>query len=153
MKKIPLCSKIRKLQNCICGDIIMLKKIVMFVCIAGFAVALAGCASAPKKMISEDIEVLEVFAPEIRVLKDPKLRPSSLEKYQAAKRIAEGVDFSLTRSVETLEQIFLPADALTTTSIEFGDEIAFYYPYKKNYVRFRFWRTKNAITDSEVRVK
>ena len=114
---------------------------------------LSGCASQPDKMLSEDIEILEVFAPEIKVLKDPALRTNSQEKYLAAKRLAEGVDFSLTRSVETLEQIFLPADALTTTSIEFGDEIAFYYQYQNHYVRFRFWRTKNAITDSEVRIK
>ena len=114
---------------------------------------LSGCASQPDKMLSEDIEILEVFAPEIKVLKDPALRTSSQEKYLAAKRIAEGVDFSLTRSVETLEQIFLPADALMSKNIEFGDEIAFYYPYKDHYVRFRFWRTKNAVTDSEVRVK
>ena len=104
-------------------------------------------------MLSEDIETLEIFAPEIRVLKNPNLRASSQEKYLAAKRLAEGVDFSLTRSVETLEQIFLPADALTSTSIEFGDEIAFYYPYQDHYVRFRFWRTQNVITDSEVRIK
>ena len=131
----------------------MLKKIIMLVCTGVLAVGLAGCFSAPQKMLSEDIEILEVFAPEIKVLKDPVLRTSSQEKYLAAKRLAEGVDFSLTRSVETLEQIFLPADALTTTSIEFGDEIAFYYQYQNHYVRFRFWRTKNAITDSEVRIK
>ena len=104
-------------------------------------------------MLSEDIETLEVFAPEIRVLKNPNLRASSQEKYLAAKRLAEGVDFTLTRSVETLEQIFLVRDALTTRSIEYGDEIAFYYNYQNNYVRFRFWRTKNVITESEVRIK
>ena len=130
----------------------MLKRIVFMSLAAFLCAALAGCA-APKKMLSEDIEVLEVFAPEISVLKNPHLRAASKEKYLAAKRLAEGVDFSLTRSVETLEQIFLPADALTSTNIEFGDEIAFYYPYQDHYVRFRFWRTKNAVTDSEVRVK
>ena len=129
------------------------KKIILLALTAAIAVGIAGCISAPEKMLSEDIEVLEVFAPEISVLKNPKLRPGSREKYEAAKRLAEGVDFSLTRSVETLEQIFLPADALISRNIEFGDEIAFYYPYKDNYVRFRFWRTKNAVTDSEVRIK
>ena len=130
----------------------MAKKLILLASAVCALAMLAGCA-APKKMLSEDIEVLEVFAPEIKVLKNPHLRAASLEKYLAAKRIAEGVDFSLTRSVETLEQIFLPADALTSRNIEFGDEIAFYYPYKDHYVRFRFWRTKNAVTDSEVRVK
>ena len=97
--------------------------------------------------------MLEVFAPEIRILQDPKYRTNSQEKYLAAKKLAEGVDFSLTRSVETLEQIFSGYDALTTRSVEFGDEIAFYYNYQNHYVRFRFWRTKNVITDSEVRIK
>lgn len=132
----------------------MFRKIIYTVMACTLLAALSGCASQkPRKLISEDIEVLTVFAPEIRVLQDPNLRTNSKEKYEAAKRLAEGVDFTLTRSVETLEQIFLVRDALTTRSIEYGDEIAFYYNYQHNYVRFRFWRTKNVITESEVRIK
>ena len=133
----------------------MLRSFVIMATAAVLMLALSGCASSNqvRKMLSEDIEVLEVFAPEIRVLQDPKYRTNSQEKYLAAKKLAEGVDFSLTRSVETLEQIFLPADALITRSVEYGDEIAFYYNYQNNYVRFRFWRTKNVITESEVRIK
>ena len=116
-------------------------------------VMLTGCVSQPDKMLSEDIEMLQVFAPEIRVLMDPRLTTNSQEKYLAAKKLAEGVDFSLTRSVETLEKIFLVRDALITRSVEYGDEIAFYYNYQNHYVRFRFWRTKNVITESEVRIK
>ena len=133
----------------------MLRSFVIMATAAVLMLALSGCASSNqvRKMLSEDIEVLEVFAPEIRVLQNPKYRTNSQEKYLAAKKLAEGVDFSLTRSVETLEQIFLPADALITRSVEYGDEIAFYYNYQNNYVRFRFWRTKNVITESEVRIK
>lgn len=132
----------------------MLKKVFLLCSCCVLLFVLSGCfSSAPKKMISEDIEVLTVFAPEISVLKNPALRTNSKEKYEAAKRLAEGVDFTLTRSVETLEQIFLVRDALTTRSIEYGDEIAFYYNYQNHYVRFRFWRTKNVITESEVRIK
>ncbi|MBE6369065.1 MAG: hypothetical protein E7056_02760 [Lentisphaerae bacterium] len=133
----------------------MLRSFVIMATAAVLMLALSGCASSnqERKMLSEDIEVLEVFAPEIRVLQDPRYRTNSQEKYLAAKKLAEGVDFSLTRSVETLEQIFLPADALITRSVEYGDEIAFYYNYQNNYVRFRFWRTKNVITESEVRIK
>ena len=133
----------------------MLRSFVIMATAAVLMLALSGCASSNqvRKMLSEDIEVLEVFAPEIRILQDPRYRTNSQEKYLAAKKLAEGVDFSLTRSVETLEQIFLPADALITRSVEYGDEIAFYYNYQNNYVRFRFWRTKNVITESEVRIK
>lgn len=121
--------------------------------VAAFGIMLSGCVSQVDKMLSEDIEILEVFAPEIRVLMDPRLPTNSQEKYLAAKKLAEGVDFSLTRSVETLEKIFLVRDALITRSVEYGDEIAFYYNYQNHYVRFRFWRTKNVITESEVRIK
>ena len=132
----------------------MLKKLILSLVCAVLIAGVTGCASSkPKKMLSEDIEVLTVFAPEISVLQDPRYRTNSREKYEAAKRLAEGVDFSLTRSVETLEQIFLVRDALTTRSIEYGDEIAFYYNYQDHFVRFRFWHTKNAITESEVRIK
>ena len=126
---------------------------ILFLLMIAAGVMLSGCASQPDKMLSEDIEMLEVFAPEIRVLMDPRLPTNSQEKYLAAKRLAEGVDFTLTRSVETLEKIFLVRDALITRSVEYGDEIAFYYNYQNHYVRFRFWRTKNVITESEVRIK
>lgn len=128
-------------------------KSFMLLLAAAVCVMLSGCASQVDKMLSEDIEMLEVFAPEIRVLMDPRLPTNSQEKYLAAKKLAEGVDFSLTRSVETLEKIFLVRDALITRSVEYGDEIAFYYNYQNHYVRFRFWRTKNVITESEVRIK
>ena len=134
-------------------EFFLMKKFVLLI-FAAAIVLTGGCAgNEKKKMLSEDIEVLTVFADEISVLKNPRLLTTSREKYLAAKRLAEGVDFSLTRSVETIEQIFLPKDALTTRSIEYGDEIAFYYHHQNNYVRFRFWRSQNAITDSEVRIK
>lgn len=133
----------------------MMKKFLLLAAVAGMVLVFSGCASyqAPRKMLSEDIEILSVFAPEISVLKDKRYRTNSQEKYLAAKKLAEGVDFSLTRSVDTLRQIFAPEDALTTRSVEYGDEIAFYYNYQNHFVRFRFWRTKNMITESEVRIK
>ena len=132
----------------------MLKKILLLTVCAVLMACFEGCISQkPRKMLSEDIEILTVFAKEISVLKNSSLRPNSKEKYEAARRLAEGVDFSLTRSVETLTQIFDANDAMTTKSVEFGEEIAFYYNYQNNFVRFRFWRTRNAVTDSEVRIK
>lgn len=132
----------------------MLKRFLLLALAAVLAVAFGGCAAGnPSKMLSEDIEILSVYAPEIKVLKDRRLRTNSKEKYEAALKLAQGVDFSLTRSVETLDQIFLAADALTTRSVEYGDEIAFYYNYQDRFVRFRFWRSKNVITESEVRIK
>ena len=131
----------------------MLKKSLLLLAF-GIILVFNGCQSQqPPKLLSEDVEVLSVYAEEISILKNPSLRPNGKEKYEAALRLAQGVDFTLTRSVETLEQIFLPSDALLTRSIEYGDEIAFYYNYQNHFVRFRFWRTKNVITESEVRIR
>ena len=131
----------------------MIKKICLLL-LSAAALLQFGCAmNKQHKMLSEDIETLTVFADEIKTLKNPALRSASKEKYLAAKRLAEGVDFSLTRSTDTLEQFFSMNDALSTRGIEFGDEIAFYYRYGNNYVRFRFWYSQNAVTDSEVNVR
>ncbi|MBE6366402.1 MAG: hypothetical protein E7052_00640 [Lentisphaerae bacterium] len=132
----------------------MWKKVFLWLASVLLLGVFSGCGTAQApKMLSEDIEILTVYAPEIKVLKNRSLRTNSKEKYEAALKLAQGVDFSLTRSVETLDQIFSAADALTTRSVEYGDEIAFYYNYQDHFVRFRFWRSKNVITESEVRIK
>ena len=42
------------------------------------------------KLPAEDIDVLTVFASDIAILKDRDLLPGSKEKYEAAKRLADG---------------------------------------------------------------
>jgi len=114
----------------------------------------SGCATEPpKKLLSEDIDVLTVFADDIAILKNPQIPVNSHEKYLAAKHLAEGVDFALTRNTSTVANLFRIEDGTVTRTDEYGEEIIFYYHYQDHYVRIRFWFTKNLITDSEVRIR
>lgn len=113
-----------------------------------------GCMTEkPKKLLSEDIDVLTVFADDIAVLQSAKLPANSQEKYLAAKHLAEGVDFALTRNTSTVAKLFRIEDGAVTRTDEYGEEIIFYYPYQDHFVRIRFWFTKNLVTDSEVRIR
>ena len=118
------------------------------------ALTWTGCMSGKnKKLLSEDIDVLTLFADDIAVLKNDKLPTNSQEKYLAAKHLAEGVDFALTRNTSTVAKLFRIEDGAVTRTDEYGEEIIFYYRYQDHFVRIRFWFTKNLVTDSEVRIR
>lgn len=125
----------------------MLKKVVSLITI-GVIIALTGCTT--KMIPAEDPKVVTMFAKEVSVLQDPYLPSNSKEKYEAAKALAKKVDFSYVRNVKTLETIFLPADAMRNPN---GTEVAFYYPYRENSVRFRFFRHGNTVIKVEVTTK
>ncbi|MDD4818318.1 MAG: hypothetical protein PHI85_10145 [Victivallaceae bacterium] len=96
----------------------------------------AGCASTEKIPV-EDPLALKVCAAQIAVLRDPYCAPNSREKYEAAKYIADHVDFSFARNISTLDKIFLPSEVHVS---ETGNEFVFSYPYRENDVQFRFVR-------------
>lgn len=102
------------------------------------------------KLPAEDIDVLTVFASDIAILKDRDLLPGSKEKYEAAKRLADGVDFSFIRNVRTLDQIFGAWDAQIAVMSTTSQTIVFHYAFENKSVHFNFSRTKNLVTFSEV---
>ncbi len=114
--------------------------------------AVTGCGlfSETKKIPSEDIDVLIVFASEIATLHDTSLPPGSKEKFEAAKRLLEGVDFSYTRNVRTLDNIFGASDVKIATVDTTSEYLIFQYTYGGSRVMFSFARTNNAVTASEV---
>ncbi len=124
-----------------------MKNILLYAA-AGAMLLLAGCQH--ESIPAEDPRVLTVYADEIAILQDPYLATNSPEKFNAAKVIAENVDFSFLRNVRTIEDIFLPSDAMQNKS---QTEVGFYYPYKQNSVRFRFYRHDNIVIRSDVEVK
>ena len=105
---------------------------------------IAGCGSV-EKLPAEDLEVPQFYGHLIKVLKDPKLRPNSKEKYEAAKELIRHVDFEFTREVKTLNEIFYYRDALIDTPTHEDRTITFYYPYEGHYVRLTFYTYKNAV--------
>ena len=96
-----------------------------------------GCASE-EKLPAEDLEVLQVYEKEIKVLQDPKIPRNSREKYEAAKVLADNVDFTLLRELNTMNAIFYHGDAMIDTPEQPDRSIAFYYPCEGHHVRFIF---------------
>ena len=115
---------------------------------------LTGCqmpiAKEFKKMPAEDIDVLTLFAADIAVLKNKDLPPGSKEKYEAAKHLADNVDFTFARNVRTLDQIFGAWDAQIAVMSTTAQTIVFHYSYQDKSVHFNFSRSKNLITFAEV---
>lgn len=110
--------------------------------------AVFGCRSG--KMTSEDVEIKTRFAGELAVLHSTKYRPNSKEKYEAAKTLYENVDFSFTRSVETLDVIFTTLDARVDKR-DFNDQrISFTYQYGDKFIRFIFYRSGDRILNTEI---
>ena len=121
--------------------------------LAGIAfsfLALFGCSSLQhEKLPAGDIDIYTRYANEIDTLHNPKLRPDSKEKYEAALTLYKNVDFSFVREVKTLEKIFGARDVhLGKPSFEQQD-IIFLYRYKGKRVRFVFTRHNSAIIHSE----
>ena len=112
---------------------------------AAFALV-SGCAS-PEKIPVEDPLALKNCAAQIAVLRDPYGAPNSREKYEAAKYIAEHIDFSYARNVKTLDKVFLPSEVHISES---GNEFVFSYPYRENDVQFRFVRNGDVIISGTV---
>ncbi|WP_176012991.1 hypothetical protein [Victivallis sp. Marseille-Q1083] len=120
------------------------------------AIFAAGCPSviAPQKIPVEDIDVLTKFAAEIAVLQDRSLPRNSKEKYEAAKALADGVDFSYIRNVSTLEKIFDPRDVIRSeVSLNDTQDYIFYYQYGNHSVRFVFTRSHTYIMKYDLKLQ
>ena len=112
--------------------------------------AFCGCNTM---LPAEDIKIFEVCKDEIAVLKNPKLRPGSKEKYEAALSLSKKVDFSYTRTVKFLSTIFLDSYARVNRQDESSMVIIMYYPYKDGFVSFEFHRYNDHILKTVVRYK
>ena len=114
---------------------------------AAFTLFSAGCAGVDEweRLPAEDLEVQQFYGDLIKVLKDPKIRPNSREKYEAAKELVKHVDFELTREVKTLNDIFYHGDAIIDTPRDEDRQISFFYQYGDHYVRLSFWTFRNAV--------
>lgn len=109
------------------------------------AVLLAGCAT--EKIPVEDPKALEVCAAQIKVLRDPYLAANSEEKHLAAKSLAEHLDFSFIRNVQTLDKIFLAKDAHISATRR---EVVFSYPYRDKDIQFRFVCAENTVLYADI---
>ena len=109
---------------------------------------IAGCRSA-QKLPSEDLDVLKLYKDEIAILHS-ELPTNSKAKYEAAKHLNDNVDFSYTRSVQTLDAIFSSVDARVDNPNSNAQMLVFYYQYGDHSIRFIFHRYMNFIDRVEV---
>ena len=108
------------------------------------------CGCSTLKIPSEDLEVADLCADEIAVLRDPKLSPMSREKYEAAKALIAKVDFSYTRETKTLNDILYYGDAAVDNPQSEERTITFNYQYGNSYVRLVFHVWRNFVLRTEV---
>lgn len=87
---------------------------------------------------AEDIEVLSRYRNIIGVLKDPKIKTASEEKYNAAMELAEKVDLSFVRETQTLNQLFYHGDAIIDSPNTPDRIITFYYEWQDHSIRLVF---------------
>lgn len=138
----------------------MMKMFRSLLCLCVILVGLGflqGCSwqnSGQKKIPAEDRLVLEMYSDEIAILKSRSYETNSKEKYYAAKAIADGVDFSYIRNVQTLDDIFGGYD-VKYGQRTLGDEqdFIFYYQYGDHDVRFVFHRVNSVIISHSIKMK
>ena len=120
----------------------MKKNCFLLVCFSAL-LFISGCAT--ERLPSEDLEVPVLYADIIKVLKDPKIRSNTKEKYDAAKALLKKVDLSFTRETKTINELFYHGDALVDLPNSQDRTISFNYQYKDKYVRIQFKTFRNFV--------
>ena len=116
------------------------------------AVLIGGCA-APERLPSEDLEVPQVCAEEIAILKNPSLPTNGKEKYEAIKRMIRKVDFTFTRETKTLNDLLYHGDGMVDIPNRRDRTITFHYQYQDHYVRLVFVLYDTFVLRTEVTEK
>ena len=123
-------------------------RFINFLVVALVVMVIGGCV-AKQKMPSEDLEVLTLYKDEIAILHS-QLPTNSEAKYNAAKRLHDNVDFTYTRTVQTLDEIFSSVDAKVDNPNSNNQMLVFYYQYGDRSIRFIFHRYQNFVDRVEV---
>lgn len=112
------------------------------------AMILGGCWSS--KLPAGDHDIYTRYKNEIAILQNPNLPTTSMEKYEAASRLADGVDFSFLRNYDTIRRIFGEND-LHAGPVSGGNQVlALYYSTSRGSIRFVFYRYGDVIVHSEI---
>jgi len=119
--------------------------VAMIVC--GILLSAAGCRT---KLPAGDVDIYRLYANEIAVLKDPNISTNSLDKYNAASIIAQNVDFSYLRELQSMEAIFGQKDGIRG-AFESQEYILYTYKFKNKSIQFRFSIKGNAIINGSVK--
>ena len=112
---------------------------------------LCGCGTfSDNRLPSEDIEAPELNRSLIEVLKNPALPPNSKEKYEAAMKLIERVDFSYTRETRTVDTYFYHRDAVLDDANSVKPVFTFRYSYGNKSLRISFFTYKMFVVRVEI---
>ncbi len=120
-----------------------------------FAIALlamtlvsGGCWSS--RLPAGDQDIYTRYKNEIAVLRNPNLKANTMAKYEAACNLADGVDFTFLRSVDTIKKIFGEHDIHAGPESGGNQILALYYSTSKGSIRFIFYRYDDVIVHCEI---
>ena len=111
----------------------------------------SGCAT--QKLPSEDIEIFTKHRDIISVLKSDRFSADSKEKYEAAKELVKHIDFSFTRELKTVNEIFNYRDMLVDNQRRDNPIYTFNYRYGDRFVRIRFFSHRMFVVRTEITQK
>lgn len=118
-----------------------------------FAALLLSSGCATQKLPSEDIEIFTKYRDIISVLKSDRFSADSKEKYEAAKELVKHIDFSFTRELKTVNEIFNYRDMLVDNQRRDNPIYTFNYRYGDRFVRIRFFSHRMFVVRTEITQK
>lgn len=118
-----------------------------------FAALLLSSGCATQKLPSEDIEIFTKHRDIISVLKSDRFSADSKEKYEAAKELVKHIDFSFTRELKTVNEIFNYRDMLVDNQRRDNPIYTFNYRYGDRFVRIRFFSHRMFVVRTEITQK
>ena len=118
-----------------------------------FAAVLLSSGCATQKLPSEDIEIFTKHRDIISVLKSDRFSADSKEKYEAAKELVKHIDFSFTRELKTVNEIFNYRDMLVDNQRRDNPIYTFNYRYGDRFVRIRFFSHRMFVVRTEITQK
>ena len=118
-----------------------------------FAALLLSSGCATQKLPSEDIEIFTKHRDLISVLKSDRFSADSKEKYEAAKELVKHIDFSFTRELKTVNEIFNYRDMLVDNQRRDNPIYTFNYRYGDRFVRIRFFSHRMFVVRTEITQK
>ena len=106
------------------------------------------CGCATEKLPASDSDVIKKYSREIKILMMPELNNAE-ERYNAADKLFNGVDFSFLRDQITIYKI-LGTGCKRNSSLGEGDMLQYEYTYRNKTISAKFWLDGNVVLRSDI---
>jgi hypothetical protein len=127
-----------------------MKRGIIINCLLLLALSLIAVGCSSTKLPAGDVEVLQRYRTEIEILKDPKIKPNTKLKYDAAKVIFANVDFSYARTYKDVQEIFSFNDVVGKTLYGGKKSLVFKYSWEDKVIEGNFFFIGTTITGCKV---